>query len=155
MIEEDIQVMNEVVSEHEGDETALISVLQEIQRKLKYLPVEAMKFVADKLNVPQSRVYHVATFYKAFKLNPPGKHTLRICVGTACHVRGASRLVDTIEREYDLKPGETSKDGMLELECVNCLGACALAPVVVIDDKTLPKQTPDKLLKNLKTLKEQ
>ncbi|MCK5347198.1 MAG: NAD(P)H-dependent oxidoreductase subunit E, partial [Candidatus Heimdallarchaeota archaeon] len=97
MSEVDIQVLNEVVSEHVGDETALISVLQEIQRKLKYLPVEAMKFVADKLNVPQSRVYHVATFYKAFKLNPPGKHNLRICVGTACHVRGASRLVDTIE----------------------------------------------------------
>ena len=150
----DIQILNELVSEHGGDETALIAVLQEIQRKLKYLPVEAMKFVAEKLNVPQSLVYHVATFYKAFKLNPPGQHNLRICVGTACHVRGASRLVDTIEREYKLKPGETTKDGMLELECVNCLGACALAPVVVIDGQTLPKQTPDKLLKNLEKIKD-
>ncbi|MCD4658290.1 MAG: NAD(P)H-dependent oxidoreductase subunit E [Planctomycetes bacterium] len=152
MSEVDIQELTELISDRVGDETALIAVLQEIQRKLKYLPVEAMKFVAEKLNVPLSRVYHVATFYKAFKLNPPGQHQVRICVGTACHVRGASRLVDAIEREYGMMPGETSADGKLEHECVNCLGACALAPVVVIDDKTLPKQTPDKLTKNIEKI---
>lgn len=152
MSEVNIQELDALVADRTGDETALIAVLQEIQAKLKYLPVEAMKFVADKLNVPLSRVYHVATFYRTFKLNPPGQHQIRICVGTACHVRGASRLVDAFEREYKLKPGETTPDGVFELECVNCLGACALAPVVVIDDKTHPKQTPDKLMKNLKNL---
>ena len=148
-----VQELDTIIAERAGDETALIGVLQEIQQKLKYLPVDAMKYVADKLNVPYSRVYHVATFYKAFKLNPPGKHQIRVCVGTACHVRGASRLVDSLERDLNLKPGETTPDGLFELECVSCLGACALAPVVVIDDKTLPKQTPDKLRKALETLK--
>ena len=154
MSEVNVQELDTIIAERAGDETALIGVLQEIQQKLKYLPVDAMKYVADKLNVPYSRVYHVATFYKAFKLNPPGKHQIRVCVGTACHVRGASRLVDSLERDLNLKPGETTPDGLFELECVSCLGACALAPVVVIDDKTLPKQTPDKLRKHLDTLKD-
>ena len=152
MNEINISDVDAVISGREGDATLLISVMQDIQRKLKYLSVDAMKRVAEKLEVPVSRVYNVATFYSAFKLNPPGKHQVRVCLGTACHVRGAQRLVDTLEREFKMYPGTTTDDGVFELECVNCLGACALAPVVVIDDKTYPKQTPDKLVKNLKNL---
>ena len=150
----DLQAVDKIIDEKENDSTALIAVLQDIQRNLKYLPVEAMKRVSEKLNVPESRVYNVATFYSAFKLEPPAKHTIRVCVGTACHVRGAPRLTETLEGEYGLYSGKRTKDGFFGLERVACLGACALAPVVVVDEQTLPKQTPDKLVKNLEKLRD-
>ena len=155
MAEIDLELVDRIIGENEHDPTALISVLQNVQRELKYLPVEAMQRVSEKLDVPASRVYHVATFYSAFKLEPPAKHRIRVCVGTACHVRGGAKLVDTLEREFNLLPGKRTEDGMFSLETVACLGACALAPVVVVDETTLPKQTPDKLMKNLNEIAKQ
>jgi len=123
----------------------LIQVLQDLQREFGYLSEDGLRYVADGLAVPLNRVYHVATFYKTFSLLPRGKHLVSVCRGTACHVRGAERLVDTVQRELGIQDGETTADQLFTLECVNCLGACALSPVVVIDAVYYEKVTPDRL----------
>lgn len=123
----------EIVKKHGGGRSTLIAVLQDIQEAFNYLPKQALKAVAKAMNVPLSRVYEVATFYTAFSLKPRGKHIVKICVGTACHVRGASAILDKFEQKLLIKPGETNQDQKFTLELVNCVGACALGPVVVID----------------------
>ena len=123
----------QIVKKHKGDKSALIAVLQDIQEAFNYLPKEALIAVGDAMGIPASRVYEVATFYNAFSLNPRGEHIVKICVGTACHVRGASAILDKFERTLLIKPGETNQDQKFSLELVNCVGACALGPVVVID----------------------
>jgi len=132
----------------------LIPVLQDVQAVLGYLPEEALRQVSIGLNVPLTRVYAVATFYKAFSLKPRGLYTVRVCCGTACHVRGAPRLVDAIQRHLKIAPGDTTKDKMFTLETVNCLGACALAPVVVVGEQYHEKMNPDRLKKLLDGLAE-
>lgn len=124
----------------------LIQMLQDVQAEVTYLPEDHLHYVCEQLGVPITRVFHVATFYKAFSLRPRGKHVITICRGTACHVRGSQRLVETVERELGLRDGETTEDLLFTLECVNCLGACALAPVVVIDQTYYEKVTSDRLL---------
>jgi NADH-quinone oxidoreductase subunit E len=122
------------IAEQYGNESnLLVSVLQDVQSELNYLPAEALKEVSRKLNIPLTQVYSVATFYKAFSLKPRGRHNISCCMGTACHVRGSTRILDTLERELKVKAGETTDDGRFTLETVNCLGACALGPIVVID----------------------
>ena len=123
----------EIVKKHGGDRSALIAVLQDIQEAFNYLPKQALKAAATAMNIPLSRVYEVATFYTAFSLKPRGEHVVKICMGTACHVRGASSIQDKFERTLGIKPGETTADGKFSLETVNCVGACALGPVVVIN----------------------
>ena len=113
----------------------LIPVMQAINEEYKYLPKNILKYVAQELEIPFSQVYHVATFYTSFSLKPRGKHTLKVCMGTACHVRGSPRVFDEIKRHLKIEPGETTEDGLFTLETVNCLGACAIGPVVVIDNK--------------------
>ncbi len=122
-----------IVKKHGSDKSAIIAVLQDIQEALNYLPKEALKTAAKALNIPISRVYEVATFYTAFSLKPRGEHVVKICMGTACHVRGASAIQDKLERTLGIKPGETTADKKFSLETVNCVGACALGPVVVIN----------------------
>ncbi|MFQ6096920.1 MAG: NAD(P)H-dependent oxidoreductase subunit E [Armatimonadota bacterium] len=131
----------------------LIQVLQDIQAEFGHLPEDGLVYVAEQLGVPLPRAFHVATFYKAFSLRPRGKHIVNVCRGTACHVRGSERLVDTIERELGIRDGETTEDLAFTLECVNCLGACALAPVVVIDGATYGKVTPESLRRLLAELR--
>jgi NADH-quinone oxidoreductase subunit E len=109
--------------------------LLEIQDVYHYLPPEVLQRVAERLKIPAIRVHQVAEFYKAFSLEPRGKHLITVCLGTACHVRGAEYLVDQIGRVLDIEPGETSRDMLYTLEAVNCLGCCALGPVMVIDGK--------------------
>jgi NADH-quinone oxidoreductase subunit E len=99
------------------------------------LPETALRYVAEKLEIQLSEVYHVATFFTAFSLTPRGKHLIRVCMGTACHVRGAQRVLETIQRKLGIGPGETTKDRKYTLETVNCLGCCALGPVVVVEDE--------------------
>ena len=123
----------QIVKKHGGDKSALIAVLQDIQEALNYLPKEALKTAAKAMNIPVSRVYEVATFYTAFSLKPRGEHIVKICMGTACHVRGAAAIQDKLERTLGIKPGETTADKKFSLETVNCVGACALGPVVVIN----------------------
>jgi len=128
----------------------LISLLQDIQSQFNYIPKDTLIRISQKLHIPLSQVFSVATFFKSFNLTPRGRHTITVCLGTACHVKGGQRLVDKMERDYNLKPGETTPDERFTLETVNCLGCCALGPVVVIDGKYERQVTPEKMDKILK-----
>jgi NADH:ubiquinone oxidoreductase subunit E len=120
----------------------LIAILQDIQKHYNYLPEDAMRILADKLDITFRDVYGVASFYKAFSFTPKGKHIITTCSGTACHVRGSSRIVDAFSKELGIKPGETTKDLMFTLETAACLGCCAIGPVVVVDGEYQPKVKP-------------
>ncbi len=128
----------------------LIAVLQDINRDLGYLPEPALRYVSRRTKVPLISVYHVATFYKAFSLQPRGKHLIRVCLGTACHVRGAQQVLEAIKGKLQIEPGQTTKDRKFTLETVNCLGTCALAPVVTIGSKYNGNMTPPKVNNVLK-----
>lgn len=129
----DLKKVNRIIENYENDETFLIPILQDIQAEYNYLPRDVLIYVAEKLSIPLIQVYSVATFFKAFSLRPRGKHQINVCLGTACHVRGAVNVLQKIEREVGIKSGETTDDMQFTLETVNCLGACALGPIVVID----------------------
>jgi NADH-quinone oxidoreductase subunit E len=122
-----------IIDNYESDKAQLISILQDIQAEFHYLPQEALIQVSDTMKIPLSQVYSVATFFKAFSLKPRGKHLINVCLGTACHVRGASKVLEQIERSLKINPGETTDDFKFTLETVNCMGCCALGPVVNID----------------------
>lgn len=136
----------------ERDET-LLSVLQDIQAKYGYLPEEKLIETAKTLGMPLIDVYGVATFYKSFSLTPRGRHLVKVCLGTACHVRGASRIGKEVGRKLGIGPGETSEDGEFSLETVMCLGCCAIGPVVVIDGKYYGQVAPTKVESILRTIK--
>ncbi|MBE3072898.1 MAG: NAD(P)H-dependent oxidoreductase subunit E, partial [Acidobacteria bacterium] len=123
----------EIVNRHEADRGAMITILEEVQKKYGYLPVDALKLVAERTGRPLVDIYGIATFYRFFRLQPRGKHLCSVCVGTACHVRGAPVVEQEFEHRLGVKPGETTPDREFTLETVNCLGACALGPIVVID----------------------
>lgn len=130
-----IQKIDEIIAKYNAEESSLLAMLQDIQAEVNYLPREALERIAAKVKVPIARVYRLATFFHAFSLKPRGKHVCQVCLGTACHVRGAPMILDEFSRELKLKPGETSPDGQFTLETVNCVGACALGPLVVINGK--------------------
>jgi len=134
--------IDQIIDKYQGEASSLIQVLLEIQRKHNWLPKEALERVSEELEVPLARILHIATFYKAFSLVPKGRHTIHICMGTACHVRGAPRVLDTVQDLTGINPGETDLDLKFSLETVNCLGCCALGPVVEIDGKTHGKMGP-------------
>lgn len=144
--------MAEVVERHPRRPGELLAILLDLQETYHYLPRTALKEVARYLAVPESRVYSVATFYKALTLKPRGERVIRTCLGTACHLRGSPAVLERIEAVLGIKPGETTADGRFTLETVNCLGACALAPVVVIGEETYGQMTPDKVEKLLREL---
>ncbi len=123
-----------IIKKYNRKKEFLICILQDIQTKYGYLPKDALIFVSNKLEIPLIQVYSVATFFKAFSLQPRGKHVIHVCLGTACHVRGAERILDKIKRDLKINPGETTKDMNFTLKTVNCLGACALGPMMVVDD---------------------
>jgi NADH:ubiquinone oxidoreductase subunit E len=117
----------------EGRADQLIEVLQDMQARFRYLPEDGLRLTAEVLGVAPIEVFRVASFYRSFSLTPHGRHTLTVCLGTACHVRGATRMIDIAQSELGVAPGETTADGAFTLERVNCLGCCALGPVVVLD----------------------
>jgi len=127
------------------DRGSLLSILEEIQAKFSYLPQEALKIVAEKTGWPLTDIYGVATFYKAFSLTPRGKHLVSVCLGTACHVQGGPRIAEEFQRQLEIKPGETTPDREFTFETVNCLGACALGPVVVVDGHYFSMVTTSKV----------
>lgn len=129
----DFSKFESIIDGYNCEKSMLISILQDIQAEYNYLPKEALIHVAEKLDVPLKQVYGVATFFKAFSLKPRGKHIINVCLGTACHVRNAARVLEKIERELGIKAGDTTDDLNFTLETVNCLGACALGPIVVTD----------------------
>jgi NADH-quinone oxidoreductase subunit E len=132
----DIERVDQIIDKHQGEASSLIQVLLEIQRQYHWLPKEALRRVSDRLQVPQSLIQHIATFYKAFSLVPKGRHEVHVCVGTACHVRGATRVLDKVKELTGIGPGETDLNLKFSLETVNCLGCCALGPVMEINGKT-------------------
>ncbi len=129
------------LDKYHNDKSALIQILLDIQQQNHWLPKPALMWVSERLGVPWSYIYHIATFYKAFSLVPKGRHLVTVCLGTACQVRGAPRLLDKVTEILNLKPGETSNDLRFTLNTVNCLGCCALGPVMVIDGKYHSKPT--------------
>ena len=134
-----------VIDKYEIDTGQLISILQDIQTEFRYLPKETLLQVSDTMNIPLSRVYSVATFFKAFSLEPRGEHLINVCLGTACHVRGADKILEQIERSLGISRGATTSDIKFTLETVNCMGCCALGPVVRIDNEYFGQIGPDKV----------
>ncbi|MBN1756631.1 NAD(P)H-dependent oxidoreductase subunit E [bacterium] len=145
------QILKNYLPAQEGsqDKEMLVLILQDINLKYNYLPEQALKYVSERLSVSLPQIYHVATFYTAFSLTPRGDHLIRVCTGTACHTRGALKILDEFQRQLEIKPGETTPDNKFTLETVACLGCCALAPVAVIDDDYF-MMTPKKVGELLK-----
>ena len=141
----DLQAVCEIIERHGYQKASLIGILQDIQGRMNHLPRKALVQVAKSLDLPLTHIYEVATFYKAFSLEPRGKHTIQVCLGTACHVRGGGRVLDYLENRLEVNSGETTKDLSFTLESVNCLGACALGPMMVIDKKYYGKINTHKI----------
>lgn len=146
----DMAKIQEIIGRSPQNPGSLIAVLQDIQREFHYLPCEALRATALSLKVPLSKVFSVSTFYNAFSLTPRGERIIRICQGTACHIKGADLIQEQLVAGLGLKPGETSPDMKYTLEVVNCLGVCAMAPVVVVNDKIHGGVRCDKALKLVK-----
>ncbi len=151
----EINNVDRMIEGYENDGSQLIGILQDIQAEYNYLPFDALLQVSEKLQVPLSRLYSLATFFKAFSLKPRGKHIITVCQGTACHVRKSPRIVDEISRTLGIKPGETTSDLAFTLETVNCLGTCALGPVAVFDGKYHGNLTTKKVAALLKEYKKE
>jgi len=127
--------IDEIIDNHQGEASSLIQVLLDIQNEYHWLPKQALERVSEKLQVSSSQIQHIVTFYKAFSLVPKGRHQVHVCMGTACHVRGAPRVLDTVQDLTGIMPGETDLELKFSLETVNCLGCCALGPVIEINGK--------------------
>lgn len=147
-----VSEIHEIIDREAGEEGSIISALEKIQQHYRYLPKEALILASQRLGVPLSQAYAVATFYNAFSLKPKGKHCLHVCMGTACHVRGSQLVLDRMETKLGIAAGETTPDKLFSLETVNCVGACALGPIVVADDEYSGQMTlekADRLIKNI------
>jgi NADH:ubiquinone oxidoreductase subunit E len=142
---EQIEKLDAIIAKHRGKPGGLIPVLEEAQVALEYLPVSVQKKVAKGLNLPFSRVYGVVTFYSFFTMKPRGRHTVRVCLGTACYVRGGKALAEALRKEFGIEEGETTPDRRFTFESVRCLGACGLGPVVVVDEDVHGRMKPSKL----------
>jgi NADH-quinone oxidoreductase subunit E len=139
-----------IIERYQGKSSSILAILQDIQAKEKYLPKEAMEHVGQRLTIPVNKIYRIATFYRAFSLQPRGRHEICVCMGTACHVRGAQRIVDQMNLQLGIHPGETTHDRNFTLETVNCLGVCAAGPVVAIDGQYFGKMISAKVEGTLK-----
>ena len=147
--DEDRQILHDIVAAHDSKRAAVISVLQDINAHYRYLPENVVRHVARSLDMPLSQVYSIATFYNAFSLTPRGKYLVRVCMGTACHVKGGYRILQALERILEIKAGETTEDMAFSLEEVRCLGCCGLAPVITINEDLYGSVTQAKLPKIL------
>jgi NADH-quinone oxidoreductase subunit E len=141
----DSAAIDTIIDRYQDEEGILIQVLLDVQHEYNWLPQEALKRISDRLGIAFSEVYRVASFYKAMSLTPRGHHLIRVCLGTACHVRGAPRILDNVEQVLNIKAGETTQDMKFTVERVNCLGCCALGPVMVIDGEAHGNLVPAKV----------
>ena len=148
------KALSEIQTEFEGRSDELIPMLQRVQRTLNYLPERALVEIAHLTRLPTATVFGVATFYEQFRFHPAGKHIIRVCRGTACHVRGSDRILEDIETRFQLAPGGTSDDRLFTLETVACFGSCALAPVVLVDDSVKGRMNPAKTREALEGIQE-
>ena len=145
----DREMVTQIVERYEGDAGMLIPMMQDLQAEYGYLPAEQLREIAEELKIPLTRVYGVAMFYSSFRLTPKGAHEVTLCMGTVCHLKGAPRISEAICQEYGIQPGGTTLDRLFTLQAVNCVGACALAPVMIVDGKYYDGVTPDSALKIL------
>lgn len=136
--------ISEIVDRYPADRTFILPVLEDIQTAYKYLPREALETAADRLSMPVSEVYRIATFFKAFSLTPKGDYVIKVCLGTSCHVGAGPRILEAIEKKIGIKAGSTTEDNKFSLEAVRCVGACAQGPVVLVNDQVYPAMTPPK-----------
>ena len=145
----DLSKAEEILGRYPQEEPALIQVLQDVHRAYNYLPCDVLEKVADALDVPLAKVFSVSTFYKAFSLEPQGDTIVKVCMGTACHIRGAGQLVEELERQLGIGPDETTEDLKFTVKTVNCVGACAMAPLVIVGEKYFGSAKPVKVSKYL------
>jgi len=145
MTAEVTETLTKIISGQSGNEGALMNVLHEAQEYLGYIPYEAQKFIAEGLDVPLSEVYGVVTFYSRFTLNPVGRHKISVCLGTACYVKGADKILTAVEDCVGIKAGQTRGDGLFSIEATRCIGACGLAPVMMIDEDVYGKLSVDEV----------
>ena len=149
------EILEDILERYPAKPEYLIFLLQDIQADCGYISSESMRRVCDHTGVPLTQAYSVATFYQSFRLEPQGENEVRVCLGTACHLKGGQRIVETLERHLGISAGETSEDLMFTLDTVNCVGACALAPVMVVNDEYQSNVTAGKVEKLIKKLKQQ
>ena len=151
----DTSKLDEIINSYEGKKSNLIAILQKVQEVYRYLPEEAMIYIGTKIEgLSPATVYGVATFYAQFSLEPKGKFEIKVCDGTACHVRGSMPVLNAIKARLELKDGQmTTDDGLFSLETVSCLGACGLAPAITVNDEVHPKMSPEKVIKLLEELR--
>ncbi len=141
--------IDQIIEKFKNEKGTIIGLMQDIHGEYRYLPEEVLLKVSAELDIPMAKLYTLATFYKSFRLEPVGKHHVRVCLGTACHVNGATKIVETLERELGVKSGQTTEDNQFTLETVNCLGACALGPLMLVDGEYHGKIDQGKLKKLL------
>jgi NADH-quinone oxidoreductase subunit E len=142
-----------IIKQYGSRESAILAILQDIQAKEKYLPKEALEYVSEKMHIPMTSIFRLATFYNALSIKPRGRHKIDVCLGTACHVRGGNRILDTLERALKISVGETTKDKKFTLESVRCVGCCSLGPVAVVDGEVFGRLTQERIPKLLKDVK--
>jgi len=131
----DVAQFDRIIDRYERSEESLLAILQDFQREFHYVPEDGIRRLSEVMEVPESKIYSMGTFYKALSLTPRGRHTIKVCTGTACHLKGAPQILETLERELEVKRNGTTADGEFTLECVNCVGACAMAPLILIDEE--------------------
>ena len=149
----ELEPLNKIIEEYAGESGSLIPILQKAQEVYGYLPPEALNFISTKTGIPLSQIYGVATFYSQFYLSRRGKTIIRQCDGTACHVRGAAKIIDELGNELHILPGQTTDDYRVTYEVVYCLGSCGLAPVAVVDEHVEGRLTPAQLIETARSLK--
>jgi NADH-quinone oxidoreductase subunit E len=142
-----------IIGKYEGKEPAILAILQDIQTKERYLPKEILEQVSQKMHIPLTNIFRIATFYNALSIKPRGRYKIDVCLGTACHVRGGNKIMDKLERDLGISVGETTKDKQFTLELVRCVGCCSLGPVVVVDGNVFGRLTQDKVPGLLKEFK--
>lgn len=153
-MERSFQKVEEILKKHEYRKENLIRILLDVQKEYRYLPEDVINYIGVALQLPPAKIYGVGTFYAQFSLKPKGKYTILLCDGTACHMEGSTLLLKAIEEELNIKPGEVTKDLMFSVDQVGCLGACALAPAMVINEEVYGNLTPEKVREIIKNLKE-
>jgi NADH-quinone oxidoreductase subunit E len=146
----DTKAIDRIVKKYNYEHSSIIAILQDLQEIENYLPEKALEYLSEKLSMPLSKIYRIATFYNAFSLTPRGKHIINVCLGTACHVRGAAKVLDRIKMYLGVDVGEMTKDKLFSLETVNCLGACAMGPIVVVGSDYHGQMTPAKVASTIK-----
>jgi NADH-quinone oxidoreductase subunit E len=145
--------IDKIIKQYRGQESAILAILQDIQSGDKYLPKEALEYVSQKMSIPLTNIFRIATFYNALSLKPRGRHKIDVCLGTACHVRGGNKIMEKLERDLGVSVGETTKDKRFTLESVRCVGCCSLGPVVVVDGKVFGRLAQDKVPALIKEFK--